>query len=164
MLRFVVVLPLEPLWAGETFAVSEWPLHITVVPPFDTEAGADELASALEAACDGEDIIHAVAGPDALFGRRHDIPVTLVQRDEELDRVQQRLTAAIRPLAARPDDVMFTGRTFRPHVTVKGDRRVDHGDALRLAQVALVDMAPRSSPGGRAVIAVTALGEAPAGG
>ena len=36
--RFAVVLPLEPLAAGDAFPVSAWPLHVTVVGSGDESA------------------------------------------------------------------------------------------------------------------------------
>jgi hypothetical protein len=43
-------------------------------------------------------------------------------------------------------------------VTKKGERSASEGDVLTLSQVALVDMAPSSSPGGREVLATIDLG------
>jgi hypothetical protein len=47
MARFVVVLPLVPLAAGDEFTVADWPLHVTLVEPFPTALGADEVAGLL---------------------------------------------------------------------------------------------------------------------
>ena len=42
MARFVVVLPLLPLAAGDEFTVADWPLHVTLVEPFQTDLSADD--------------------------------------------------------------------------------------------------------------------------
>jgi 2'-5' RNA ligase len=152
MSRVVVVLPLAPLRVGESFLVSAWPLHITVVPPFATDASIAELAEAISDAVGSKPELSVLATDDALFGRRHNIPVTLVADDERLSALRNRLIDALRPLAKDPDDRAFSGPEFRPHVTVKGSNRVHRGDQLRLSQVALVDMAPRQSPTGRTVL------------
>lgn len=158
MSRVVVVIPLSPLTAGDSFLVSSWPLHITVVPPFDTEATTTEIADALASAVDGQPQFTVVAAGDELFGRLHDIPVTLIADDEPLTALRDRLVAAVRPLATTPGDRSFSRPEFRAHVTVKGESRVHDGDKLRLIQIALVDMAPRLSPGGRTVLATVPLG------
>lgn len=157
MSRVVVVLPLAPLTVGESFLVSSWPLHITVVPPFDTGATTAVVADALAAAVGDQGEFTVVAAGDELFGRQHDIPVTLIADDERLTALRNRLTAAARELATSPDDRSFFRPEFRPHVTIKGDSRVHDGDELRLTQIALVDMAPRLSPGGRTVLATIPL-------
>jgi 2'-5' RNA ligase len=159
MPRLVVVLPLEPLQEGESFAVKDWPLHITVLPPFSTEATVAQVADAIATATASQPPLTAIAGSDELFGRHHDIPVTVIVENEGLTRLHHALVDAVQPLAASPDERAFTGSGFRPHVTVKGDRRVAEGDQLTLPQVALVDMAPRKAHGGRVVLATRALVE-----
>lgn len=44
MPRLVVVLPLSPMRDGDSFAVKDWPLHITVSPPFLTDAAPSDIA------------------------------------------------------------------------------------------------------------------------
>ncbi|MHA6667655.1 2'-5' RNA ligase family protein [Homoserinimonas sp. A447] len=156
MSRLVVVLPLSPLAEGDSFAVSEWPLHVTVLPPFLTDASASEVADAIRSAASAHPAMKVVAAQDELFGRRHDIPVTLIAENEQLTALHQALRAAVRPFAAAPDEPAFTGAGFRPHVTVKTHGRVHAGDEFTLTQLAIVDMAVRASPG-RAVLATIEL-------
>jgi 2'-5' RNA ligase len=161
MSRLVVVLPLVPLRTGESFAVTDWPLHITVLPPFGTHAApadlVDAIAAGIAAVASPPSAITATAGGDELFGRRHNIPVTVIAENEELARLHRALVEAVRPLAASPNEPAFTGPEFRPHVTTKRHGRIHLGDELSLTQVALVDMAPRSAPGGRSVLATFSL-------
>lgn len=157
MPRLVVVLPLTPLRTGESFAVHDWPLHITVLAPFTTDAAAHEITQAIASAVAGQPAITAVAGEGALFGRRHTVPVTLIEENGALERMHRALVDAVRPLAAAPDEPAFTGPEFRPHVTTKRHGGVTAGERFTLTQVALVDMAPRSAPHGRAVLATLPL-------
>jgi 2'-5' RNA ligase len=160
MPRLVVVLPLEPLRTGKSFAVHEWPLHITVVAPFLTDADPAAVGAILAAATSTSAQFTVVAGEDALFGRRQNIPVTTIRESEPLRQLRDRLVEAVRPVAASPDEAAFTGTDFRAHVTMKNGKRVQVDDALPLAQVALVDMAPRADPSGRTVLATVELGTA----
>lgn len=157
MSRVVVVLPVHPLTVGDSFLVSAWPLHVTVVPPFATEAPVPALAQALAGALGDEPEFHLVAAGDDLFGRRHNIPVTLLSEDGRLTALRHRLMESLRPFATTPDDRAFAGLEFRPHITVKGENRVHEGDEVHLSQVALVDMAARQSPTGRTVLATLPL-------
>jgi hypothetical protein len=156
--RLVVVLPLLPLAVGASFAVSRWPLHVTVLPPFLTDAPGGELAAAIAAVASTQPPLTVVAGPDALFGRRHDIPVSLLEPSAELTALHRNLVAALRPFAAEPDEPAFTGDGFRAHVTHKPPARVHPGDTLTLRQLTLVDMLPRANAAGRTVLAAHLLG------
>ena len=158
MPRLVVVLPLTPLRVGSSFAVPAWPLHITVLPPFLTDAPTDEIAAAIAAATRVHPPLTAVAGRNELFGRRHDIPVALIEPNDQLTALHRTLVDAIRPFAAAPDEPAFTGPGFRAHVTHKPPATVQPGDTLTLTQIALVDMLPRTHAAGRTVLAAHPLG------
>ncbi len=135
----------------------DWPLHITVLPPFHTDAPASDIAEAIAAATSGQRALTVTAGHDELFGRREDVPVTVIVEDETLARLHHTLVAAVRPFAASPDERAFTESGFRAHVTVKRHRRVNEGDVLALTQIALVDMAPQPPSRGRTVLATLPL-------
>jgi hypothetical protein len=157
MPRLVVVLPLAPLRVGSSFAVSVWPLHVTVLPPFLTDAPAGQIADALAAATSTLAPLTVVAGGNELFGRRHDIPVTLIEPHKRLSALHSTLVQAVRPFAAAPDEPAFTGAGFRAHVTHKPPAAVHPGDVLTLEQIALVDMLPRAHTAGRTVLAAFPL-------
>src|SRR5690554_1916689 len=114
MSRVVVVLPLRPLISGETFAVPDWPLHVTVVPPFHTEATPAQIAAAIRSATSSQGPLSVVAGGSELFGRRHDVPVTVLHENEELTQLHRTLVEAMRPLAVSPDERAFVVDRFRP--------------------------------------------------
>jgi 2'-5' RNA ligase len=157
MPRLVLVLPLTPLETGASFAVEEWPLHVTVVAPFITDAAPDEVARVTAAALAGYKALTVIAGPDELFGRRHDIAVTVIDDNVALTRLHDRLVEALRPLATDPHESAFARPEFRAHVTVKRQARVQAGNELILTQIALVDMAPRAARSGRTVLATLDL-------
>jgi 2'-5' RNA ligase len=160
MPRLVVVLPLEPLHTGARFAVESWPLHITVVAPFLTDADPAVIGEMLAAATSTCPEFTVIAGEDELFGRKNTIPVTIIRDSEPLTSLRRKLVQALRPIAASPGEAAFTGAEFRAHVTMKNGRRVQVDDALTLTQLALVDMAPRADPSGRTVLATIDLGPA----
>lgn len=135
----------------------DWPLHITVLPPFHTDAAASDIAGAISAAASGHRALTVIAGHDELFGRREDVPVTVIVENDELTRLHHTLVEAVRPFAASPDERAFTDSGFRAHVTVKQRRRVKEGDVLALTQIALVDMAPQPPSRGRTVLATLSL-------
>lgn len=156
MSRLVIVLPLSPLRVGDRFAVHEWPLHVTVLPPFKTDATGTEIRDAIRSVAAGRPALRMVAAGDELFGRRHDIPVTVLAQNEQLTALHDTLRTVVRQFAAQPDEPAFTGAGYRPHVTVKSHARVREGDTFMLSQLAVVDMAPRASAG-RTVLATIDL-------
>ena len=157
MAHFVVVLPLSPLTAGESFTVADWPLHVTLLEPFTTDRPDEIVAAVLREVASGARPIRSTAGESALFGRRHDVPVTLIHDGGELSALRATTIAALDGAgvaAGRP-------RTdFRPHVTVKRRGGVDPGDRVALRQLALVDMRPSSGAHHRSVLGAWPLGEA----
>lgn len=157
MTRLVVVLPLSPLSEGDSFAVRDWPLHITVLPPFDTDAGVAEIVDAVASVTVGQSELTVVAAHGELFGRRHDIPVTVLADNDELTDLHRRLIGVVKPFGVSPEERAFTGPGFRPHITSKHHSSVHGGDQFVLKQIALVDMMPRASPGGRSVLATVPL-------
>ena len=94
--------------------MADWPLHITVFPPFLTSAEPADVAAAIEEAAAGQPALAAAVGPDALFGRRHNIPVSLVDDSPALTALHRALKDSMRQFAAAPEEPAFTGRAFAP--------------------------------------------------
>ena len=157
MARFVVVLPLSALTAGESFTVAAWPLHVTLVEPFATDR-PDELVTAVlgSVAREARTII-STAGESALFGRRHDVPVTLIRDGGEIAALRAK---ALTALNAAEIDAVRLRTDYRPHVTVKRHGGVSPGDRVVLRQLALVDMRPSTGAHHRSVLGAWPLGEA----
>ncbi len=154
MARFVVVLPLVPLAAGDEFTVADWPLHVTLVEPFSTELTEAELARVLEPLASDASVIRAAAGAAELFGRRRDVPVTLVRDGGELAALRERAVAALGGVGVE------LGRSrleFRPHVTHKRHGRLRFGDSVVLECLALIDMRPPEGSHHRRVAAAWRL-------
>lgn len=155
MARFVVVLPLEPLAAGDEFTVADWPLHVTLVEPFQTELPPTAVAEVVGRIAGDAQVIRASGGDEAMFGRRRDVPVTLVREGGALAPLRDRALAALGDAGVdlgrvRPD--------FRPHVTRKHERELRPGEPVVLETVALVDMHPAAGSHHRSVVAAWRLG------
>jgi 2'-5' RNA ligase len=152
--RFAVVLPLEPLAARDVFPVSAWPLHVTVVEPFETRHDAAWVAELLAPVLHGRRPIEADAFDRAMFGPRRDVPVTLLRDPGPLAAMRVRLLGALRDADV---DVARARVDYRPHVTDASTGTIAPGHAVRLPQVALVDLRPPEGRSMRTVAAVWAL-------
>jgi 2'-5' RNA ligase len=158
MARFVIVLPLAPLAAGDEFTVADWPLHVTLVEPFQADPATvdvDGLVALIGAVAAAAKAVRASAGEAAMFGRRRDVPVTLVQDGGELDALRIRTLAALREAGI---DVSGARDDFRPHVTRKRHAHLPPGDRVEFGTVALIDMRPAAGAHHRSVIASWRLG------
>ncbi|WP_400994180.1 2'-5' RNA ligase family protein [Agromyces sp. GXQ0307] len=155
--RFAIVLPIDPLAAGDSFPVSSWPLHVTVVEPFDTRHDAERVGDLMGPVLHGRLAIDVSAFDRAMFGRRRDVPVTLVSDDGPLGAMRTRLLDALREGDV---DVAHARLDFRPHVTDTAHGTMPTGRTVRLRQVALVDLRPPEGRAMRTVAAVWPLDEA----
>jgi hypothetical protein len=152
--RFAVVLPLQPLAAGDAFPVSAWPLHVTVVEPFETAHDAAWVAGLMAPVLHGRRAIVADAFDRAMFGPRRDVPVTLVRDPGPLGAMRVRLLGALRDADV---DVARARVDYRPHVTDGVHGAAAPGAVVRLPQVALVYLRPPEGASMRTVAAAWAL-------
>lgn len=152
--RFAVVLPLEPLAAGDAFPASAWPLHVTVVEPFETHRDAGWVVALLGPVLHGRREIEAAAVDRAMFGTRRTVPVTLLRDDGPLGAMRVRLLAALREADV---DVARARADYRPHVTDTSHGSVPPGSSVPLRQAALVDLRPPEGRAMRTVVAVWPL-------
>lgn len=157
MARFVVVLPLVPLATGAEFTVAEWPLHVTLVEPFSTELPEPDVAAVIGRIAEQAAAVRASGGDDAAFGRRRDVPVTLVRDAGELAALRSRALDALREAGV---DVDHVREEYRPHVSHKQARRIRWGERVELGTIALIDMRPSTGSHHRSVIAAWRLGAA----
>lgn len=158
MSRYVVVAPLMSMAVGDSFVTREWPLHVTVIQVFASDATPAEIGRRLAAVCAGASPITVVAGDVEDFGPSRTIPVTVIEPSADLDALHAACVAAVAGLGPVYENPEYMGAGYRPHVTVKRHGRVSAGDVLELRQIAVVDMEPGQRDGGREVLAVSALG------
>lgn len=157
MPRYVVVAPLVPMAAGDRFITREWPLHVTIVQVFASDATPTQVGVRLAEVAAGVSPLTVTAGVDEDFGPSHTIAVTVIEPTAELDALHAACAAGLDELAPVYENPEYMGTGFRPHVTVKRAQRVAAGDVLDLRQLALVDMEPGRPGGGREVLSVAAL-------
>jgi hypothetical protein len=159
--RFAVVLPLEPLARGDAFPVSAWPLHVTVVEPFETHHDSAWVADVLGPVMHGRRSIVAEAFDRAMFGPRRDVPVTLLRDPGPLGAMRVRLLTALRDADV---DVARARVEYRPHVTDTAEGSIPPGRTIRLPQATLVDLRPPEGRTMRTIASVWPLEESAAPG
>lgn len=136
---FVAVAFVEPTGVGQRFGKRHWPLHVTLLR-FDMAPEAALMAAS--GAMSAFRPFRVQMGRDADFGYRGRVRVSLVEHDAGLQALHERILEAVTARGGRIHSPQHTGRGFRPHVSVQGERRVHPGQAVLLTGASLVDMAP----------------------
>jgi len=148
---FVVVVFVRPVDPGLVFESSRWPLHITLAR-FDSAEPSKELAERIGPGVENGLGYTVTVGEDDFFGRNGRVHVSLVQPDDRLQDLHERLLDALGP------DVHLlspyhTRSRFRPHISHTVGR-LHPGDEVAVRQVSLVDMRPGGDHRFRKVLAV----------
>jgi 2'-5' RNA ligase len=155
---FVVVLPLAPLAVGTGFRRDSWPAHVTLVPPFETDAHAEPVLEAIRAAAAGHAPLVARGEGRAKFGRRRDVPVTTIELTPEFEALHVDVLAAVDRFLRRGVRLTHVGpRNYRPHVTVQHGGGLEAGASVTLSQLAVIDMRPHGDARHRSVVATVPL-------
>lgn len=136
---FVAVAFVEPTGVGQRFGKRHWPLHVTLLRFDMAPEAALTAASGAFSCCEP---LRVRIGHDAAFGYRGRVQVSLVEHGAGLQALHERILKAVAAGGGRIHSPHHTGRGFRPHVSVQGERRVHPGQAVLLGGVSLVDMAP----------------------
>jgi 2'-5' RNA ligase len=158
MRLFVVVLPLTPLTVGDGFRRDSWPPHVTLVPPFETDARAEPVLDAIRTATAGHSPVLARGEGHAKFGRRRDVPVPTLELTPEFENLHVAVLEAVDRFLRKGVRLSHVGpRNYRPHVTVQSGAALEPGASVTLSQVAVVDMRPRGDARHRAVVATIPL-------
>jgi hypothetical protein len=164
MRNLIFVVFVEPVAEGQVFLRTDWPLHITLVR-FDVETPdsadpAQHIAALSEVPAIAALGAALTAGQDAGFGRNGSVPVSLIQPQKDLQTLHEQLVGAVGSLGGK---ILTPGHTlsgYRPHVSHHGDKRLNHGDAVVLDRIALVDMAPDGDRTVRRVLRLWSLDQA----
>jgi 2'-5' RNA ligase len=154
----VVVLPLEPLAVGSGFRRDSWPAHVTLVPPFETDAPVGAVLEAIRAAAAPHGPLGARGEGHARFGRRRDVPVTTIELTPEFEALHVDVLTAVDRFLRRGVRLTHVGpRNYRPHVTVQADGALEPGQSVTLTQLAVIDMRPHGDARHRSVVATIPL-------
>lgn len=121
------------------YTLSSLPLHVTVLSIFFSEREAEFFVKIIGSVASGFGAIKTHTTQRALFGVDEDIPVTLVEKTDELERLHLRLLKKVTDTVTFRAP-QFTGRNFGPHVTDQSGTSVDVGKQLIIDNLSLVEI------------------------
>lgn len=131
------------------FPAGDWPLHVTIVPPFATDLDAEAVAGLLPRV----PRIPLVASGHARFGSRRRVDVTLFEPSEALLAAHGAAVDALEAAGVRIPDQKHLRDGYRPHATVQRTGSLRPGDRVTVDAFTLVDRAPAGLRGARRIIA-----------
>ncbi|HEY8108565.1 MAG TPA: 2'-5' RNA ligase family protein [Patescibacteria group bacterium] len=137
MNKYLVVHFLDSLSEGERFESSAWPLHLTLIPPFSTNAERSDLEQFLRTVSQRRPIDLKVSGK-SLFGVRQDIPVMEVVLLPELRDLHEAVVNALEEQDVRHGSPAHIREGFRPHVTIQKSGTAEPGQTVRMDAITLV--------------------------
>ncbi|TFD09390.1 2'-5' RNA ligase family protein [Cryobacterium sp. TMT1-66-1] len=140
MTHLVIVAPLEALTVGDSFPVSRFPLHLTVLPPFLVNIDLAALWQVVAAVSESTEPLLAEVTGQGGFGANGEIAVGLIRPIASLLEAHSRLTEALMPLGWVAKEPQYSGEGYRPHITGNNERAVRSGEVFILQELAIVEM------------------------
>jgi 2'-5' RNA ligase len=124
---------LEELEVGSVF--TKWPLHITIVPWFFYESDLDELIRQMQKKLTNFRAFKVRVLGQAMFGPAGDVPVKLIEKNENLTKLHASLYHLLLSAKASPEREEYNTASYTPHITVRGDRNIDSGTEVMVNSV-----------------------------
>lgn len=156
--KYVIVHFIDKSQVPKEFPSSEWPLHVTLLANFTLGKPIGQLDSELRGLAFQEEPFDIIADGEAIFGPKQNIAVSLIQPNERIQKLHERLADIASSLGAIYDEPAFMGEGFRPHATIQVNSRLSEKQLVTLNDFALVDMFPDNDINRRRIIETHKLG------
>lgn len=131
----------EPVEDGFRFRSGEWPLHVTIAPPFSIDSFSEDLVRDLAALFAATKPFKVTVEAEDWFGPKRDLPVNLVS-DGGLQPLHEGLVAVLERHGATFKNPNYIKGRYRPHVTHQRGRKPAAGERVAVGKVAFVDEPP----------------------
>jgi len=120
------------------FPAADWPLHVTVVPPFEADLDADAVADLLPRVAP----IPVSGGARERFGAHRTVPVTVLRPSEPLLALHTAAVDALEAAGATLRDPHHLREGYRAHATDQRTGRLHPGEHALLTELSVVARAP----------------------
>ncbi len=153
--KYTIVAFLEPVDVGTKFAMTDWPLHVTLADVFAVELASD-LEAHLTKVFLEQAVITVSAGEDATLGTAD---VVLINKSDKLQALHDQLIDLLESEGAVFNSPQYTRGGFLPHSTIQKSGRMNKYDEFDVRMISLVDMFVRGDWQQRKVLANFTLSE-----
>lgn len=137
--KYCLVYFLKHVEVGTEFAMTDWPLHVTLADVFAIDLKATNIESRLAALAEKLHPVTVVADTETTLGSTR---VVLLQKSVELIELHNNVMDLLENNGAVFNTPGFTRGGFIPHCTIQSSGRLYSGDKLTINSLALVDMFP----------------------
>ena len=137
----ILVTMAEQVEQGYTFERKrqEWPLHVTLVPWFETDANKNDVIKRLTNTVRTLNAFDAVIGAEDNFGPNGDVRVNVVSDPHHFSFLHNVVVAALDELAPKYISEIYMRENYKPHVTHHGTNHMHIGDIVHVQDVAVVE-------------------------
>lgn len=123
----------------DLFHSSEWPLHMTLVPPFSYSGDINTLNELLEKYAEETSEFGVISNKRTLLGPDKDIPVTLVELNEELQQNYINLLNVLKSLDFKYKQPLISGLNYIFHITDQNGVKAPVGKLLPITSFSLIN-------------------------
>jgi 2'-5' RNA ligase len=120
------------------FPSGDWPLHVTLVPPFETELDAEGVAALIPRVPP----IPVTGAAHERFGAHRTVPVTVLRHSPPLLALHTAVVEALEREGVTVRDQRHIRDGYRPHVTDQRTGRLHPGERTLLTELSVVARAP----------------------
>jgi 2'-5' RNA ligase len=150
--KYTLVYAIEDLREGDIFLMEDWPLHVTLADVFAIQGDPKALLDELSRTLGNYPVAQARVIGDDWFGKDKRTHVMLIDKTSELQNLHETILSVLEKFSSTFNSPQFTKEGFRPHSTIKGDRRLNVNHTVTFDAVTLIDMFPDDNPFKRRVL------------
>jgi 2'-5' RNA ligase len=157
MQKYVIVTFLENIPDGTEFAMSAWPLHITLAANFTIKQSEAQLNQLVANFSRHHKAFEAIADEDDYFGAEGQVLVTKLAMNPRLKSFHSELISLLESTGANFDQPQYNNEGYIAHATVWREKRLNKGDKVVFDRISIVDMFPNNDIKQRKVLASFSL-------
>ena len=135
----------DELEDGFEFAMTDYPLHMTIAGVFDFDKKGIEIAELINGLLAHSQSFEVVAGDDVYWGINKDIQVVLMEKSEQLASLVKKIYNFLISNGVEFYQPEYEGKYNISHSTVQKTDRLQKGETVIINKLSLVDMFPDSN-------------------
>lgn len=152
--KWCIVSLIKNATEGSVFLPQDWPTHVTILPAFCVSADSNVLMATVKEFSNREQL-KLVASSDVRWGK---ITATLLKNTKTIQQLHNELIDELGEYNIVFNEPAYTGKNYKPHVTVQKSGRVYLGDEVVVKNLAIVDMFPGGDYKKRKIVHIASVG------
>jgi 2'-5' RNA ligase len=121
------------------FKSSEWPLHMTLLTPFELDQPFDAFTNSLNQIAENTAAFTVRTSDDALLGPDQDVPVSLIETNSHLRKLYASLMAVAINENLEFEDPLISGENNKFHITTQNGTKAPDNVDISINDFSLID-------------------------